>query len=69
MDKVYISQRFKTFAIDECRGSSQLYEHLSLNIAKDDMLLELCASARRRSANTQFAFWDSSLSAFGGQTA
>ncbi|WP_100011172.1 DUF2332 domain-containing protein [Lentibacillus sediminis] len=45
MDKAYISHRFKTFAHDECRGSSQLYEDLSLNIAEDDILLKLCEHA------------------------
>jgi hypothetical protein len=41
-----ISNRFKNFAVKECRGSSDLYEHLSLNIAEDDVLLEIASHAR-----------------------
>jgi hypothetical protein len=45
VDKTLISQRFENFAND-CRGSSELYEHLSRKIAKDDEILELCTLAR-----------------------
>lgn len=40
-----LSWRFKRFAIDECRGSSNLYEHLSYQIAEDDEILDLCLNA------------------------
>jgi hypothetical protein len=41
-----ISNRFKNFALKECRGSSDLYEHLSFHIAEDVELLEMAANAR-----------------------
>lgn len=40
-----ISDRFKVFATRECKGSSQLYEHLSVNIAEDDELLQMASHA------------------------
>ncbi|OIU71946.1 DUF2332 domain-containing protein [Rossellomorea aquimaris] len=46
MNKQGISQRFKTFAEKECKDSSPLYEYLSLKIAADDELLELCTYCR-----------------------
>ncbi|MEL6846710.1 MAG: DUF2332 family protein, partial [Bacteroidota bacterium] len=39
---------FKTFAERECKGKSPLYYQLSHQIAKDDFLLNLCTSARKR---------------------
>jgi hypothetical protein len=45
LDKEVLSQRFLTFARDECRGSSLLYEYLSLEISREDTLLELCRNA------------------------
>lgn len=45
LDKKTLSERFKTFAAKECRGSSKLYEILSLKIAKDNEMLELCTHA------------------------
>ncbi|MET3195735.1 DUF2332 domain-containing protein [Bacillus sp. OAE603] len=44
LTKEVLSQRFSTFAENECKGSSELYEFLSLEIAQDDDLLELCAN-------------------------
>jgi hypothetical protein len=41
-----LSERFKNFAKRECRGSSELYEYLSLKIAEDDEMLELSSYAR-----------------------
>ncbi|WP_017435188.1 DUF2332 domain-containing protein [Saccharococcus caldoxylosilyticus] len=41
-----ISERFRRFAIRECRDSSELYEQLALNIAEDDELLRLASAAR-----------------------
>src|SRR5690625_5099837 len=38
-----IKQRFMNFSINECAGSSELYELLSLNIAQDEELLELAS--------------------------
>ncbi|MFZ3578667.1 DUF2332 domain-containing protein [Virgibacillus sp. DJP39] len=46
MDKGQLSLRFKNFAENECRGSSKLYEFLSLSISDDDQILELCAEAQ-----------------------
>lgn len=41
MDTDLLSQRFQSFAVNECRGSSRLYEFLSTEIAGDIDLLEL----------------------------
>lgn len=41
-----ISERFRRFAIRECRGSSELYEQLSLNVAEDEEILRLASAAR-----------------------
>lgn len=46
MDKTIISNRFETFAREECKGSCDLYEYLSKEIAEDDVLLEICMNAR-----------------------
>ncbi len=42
-----LSKRFKTFAKEECAGSSELYEYLSLKIAEDHELLKLSAYAKK----------------------
>jgi hypothetical protein len=41
-----ISSLFRNFALKECRGSSDLYEHLALKIAEDEELLQIAANAR-----------------------
>ncbi|WP_064093422.1 DUF2332 domain-containing protein [Rossellomorea aquimaris] len=41
-----LSKRFRNFAEIECRDSSPLYEHLSLQLAEDIELLELSSHAR-----------------------
>jgi hypothetical protein len=41
-----VAERFRRFAVHECRGSSELYEQLSLNIAEDEELLRLASAAR-----------------------
>ncbi len=46
LSKEVLSQKFTTFAENECKGSSKLYEFLALGIAKDDELLELCTNSR-----------------------
>ena len=46
MDIAQLSERFRTFAKRECEGSSELYEYLSFEIAKDDEILELSSYAR-----------------------
>ncbi|QQK75328.1 DUF2332 domain-containing protein [Salicibibacter cibarius] len=46
MEKTTLSKRFKHFAVNECRGSSQLYEHLSQCVSEDEEMLLLCAHAR-----------------------
>lgn len=46
MDKEKIALRFERFAINECKGSSELYEFLSWKIANDNELLEIASHAR-----------------------
>ncbi|MBA2876321.1 DUF2332 domain-containing protein [Thermaerobacillus caldiproteolyticus] len=46
MEKKIVSNRFKSFAVRECKGVSDLYEHLALNVAEDDELLEIASYAR-----------------------
>ncbi|MGM0842909.1 MAG: DUF2332 domain-containing protein [Bacillota bacterium] len=46
MDKSQLSLRFTNFANIECKGSSQLYEHLSFKISEDDEILELCSNSK-----------------------
>src|SRR4051812_11000295 len=46
MDKLQLSLRFKNFANIECKGSSKLYEYLSLKISQDDEILDLCDEAQ-----------------------
>lgn len=41
-----VSEQFKTFAKRECKGSSKLYEYLSLKIADDEEMLELSSYAQ-----------------------
>jgi len=40
-----LKQRFKQFAKNECDNSSRLYEYLSLKIADDEEILDLCSFA------------------------
>ncbi|MBY7142630.1 DUF2332 domain-containing protein [Virgibacillus sp. NKC19-3] len=46
MNKQILSQCFRRFADEECKGSSELYEFLSLQIASDEQLLELSTHVR-----------------------
>lgn len=46
MDKSQLSVIFTTFANIECKGSSQLYEYISLKISEDNEILELCSNAQ-----------------------
>ncbi|MFD1174549.1 DUF2332 domain-containing protein [Oceanobacillus picturae] len=46
MEANQLSKRFKTFAKEECAGSSELYEYLSMKVAENDELLKLCSYAR-----------------------
>lgn len=41
-----ISMKFKRFAVHECKGSSPLYEFLSIKIAEDNIILGLARKAR-----------------------
>ncbi|TFE02257.1 DUF2332 domain-containing protein [Jeotgalibacillus salarius] len=41
-----LSHAFKQFAIEQCEGSSPFYKALSLNIAEDSELLEICKDAK-----------------------
>lgn len=45
VDTDLLSQRFQRFAVNECRGSSRLYEFLSTEISRDKDLLELSSHA------------------------
>ena len=45
MDNEVLSETFLTFAEKECKGSSLLYEYLSMKISKDDKLLTSCKNA------------------------
>lgn len=45
MDTEFLSQRFTNFSARECKGSSKLYEHLSLKISEDHEMLELSSSS------------------------
>jgi len=46
VDQAHLSQTFRNFAHIECKDSSKLYEYLSLNIAEDNELLDLCLHAK-----------------------
>lgn len=46
MDIHALSERFRIFAERECKGSSNLYEHLAGSIAKDTELLTLAAHVK-----------------------
>nr|WP_129691204.1 DUF2332 domain-containing protein [Gottfriedia acidiceleris] len=43
---IQLKQRFKQFAKIECENSSGLYEYLSLKIAEDEEILDLCSFAQ-----------------------
>ncbi len=42
---IQLKQRFKQFAKNECENSSRLYEYLSLKIAEDEEIHDLCTFA------------------------
>jgi hypothetical protein len=46
MNAYILAEKFNNFSSNECRGSSDLYEFLSLKIAEDEELLNLAANAR-----------------------
>lgn len=50
------SIKFRNFANTECKGSSGLYEFLSLQIADDDELLELASHARSGQPSSNLLF-------------
>ncbi|MCC3356041.1 DUF2332 domain-containing protein [Bacillus sp. REN16] len=54
--KITQSNKFRNFAITECKGSSRLYEFLSLKIAEDDDLLELASHAREGQPSSNLIF-------------
>lgn len=45
MDTGLLAQRFHRFSVNECRGSSRLYEFLSTEISRDSDLLDLSSHA------------------------
>lgn len=46
MELEYLKVRFLTFADTECKGNSELYYKLSIQIANDNALLKIAASTR-----------------------
>ncbi|SDO05927.1 DUF2332 domain-containing protein [Halobacillus aidingensis] len=46
MKTLPIADLFKDFATNECEGSSELYKQLSLHIAEDEKILQLCRHTR-----------------------
>ncbi|MEH7225258.1 DUF2332 domain-containing protein [Bacillus sp. JJ1566] len=50
------SIKFRNFAITECKGSSRLYEFLSLKITEDDDILELASHARKGQPSSNLLF-------------
>lgn len=48
VNKEILSKTFLNFAEKECKGSSLLYEFLSIKISADDDLLSICSTARER---------------------
>ncbi|MEH7236707.1 DUF2332 domain-containing protein [Bacillus sp. JJ1562] len=50
------SIKFRNFAITECKGSSILYEFLSLKIAEDEDILELTSHAREGQPSSNLLF-------------
>lgn len=46
MNELKLSQRFYNFAKNECKGSSELYEFLSVKVSQDNEILRMCATAR-----------------------
>ncbi len=44
--KEQISNLFRNFSIKECKGSSDLYEYLSMKIAEDEEVLTLSSYAQ-----------------------
>lgn len=54
--KSILSNKFRNFANTECKGSSRLYEFLSLKIADDDEILELASYAREGQPSSNLLF-------------
>ncbi len=46
MNKEKLNDLFRNFALNECRNSSPLYEHLSLRVSEDEQLMEIDANVR-----------------------
>lgn len=46
-----LPKKFRNFAVMECKGSSPLYEYLSLQIAEDHEMLELAVHAKEGQPN------------------
>ena len=47
MDDSKLSTYFVRFAEEECKGSCTLYEKLSIEVAKDKQLLDMCLHTRK----------------------
>jgi hypothetical protein len=46
MNRSTVSEKFINFSVNECKGSSDLYETLSIKIADDEEMLQLASHAR-----------------------
>ena len=46
MEKGLLADKFRNFSENECKGSSDLYEYLSMKIADDEEMLALASRAR-----------------------
>ncbi|MGA9226016.1 MAG: DUF2332 domain-containing protein [Mesobacillus sp.] len=46
MNSNHLAGKFRSFAIEECRNSSPLYEFLAMKIAEDEEILELASKGR-----------------------
>lgn len=46
LNKPILTEQFMVFATRECKGSSRLYEQLSLAIADDDEMLQMASYCR-----------------------
>ena len=55
MKKGQLSGLFVSFAARECRGSSELYEHLALHIAEDDCAARVSLTCEAGAAGTKSA--------------
>ncbi|EJQ45508.1 hypothetical protein IEE_02389 [Bacillus cereus BAG5X1-1] len=46
LTKEQVANLFRDFSVNECKGSSPLYEYLSIKISEDEEVLTLASYAR-----------------------